>query len=375
MESQLTHKSEQRLLLNAESFGFGPAAAIASMYPHLRERFSYIGYAGKGHTLDLQEGLDYDEIIDLSDCSGPRLDRTVEQLAQRYDLILSAMDFPFLEQCKEHGATTIGYDALAWFWRSFPEGARNADLYLAQNFFEVEERLQKETTNGLSYKVPPLLPEPKPKVERELVIINLGGLSNPYWDQEVTVHYARKVLLAIEAVLPEGVEPVIATSAALAKKLGSGAKAYSHSEMQELLANARYAFMTPGLGNIFEAALHDVPTIWLPPANDSQGQQLMKLSEYSLLDGHLDWSLLDQSIDYKGPQAEVMERLAYAVDRFSVSELAQEAATQLANLNEGHSETRTFWSGSAFTEKKSLQILSMNLPRGLQKIAHRRHNE
>lgn len=40
-------KNETRLLLNAEPFGFGPTAAIASFFPLLRPHFENIGYIGK----------------------------------------------------------------------------------------------------------------------------------------------------------------------------------------------------------------------------------------------------------------------------------------------------------------------------------------
>ena len=38
--------NKKRLLLNAEPFGFGPTAAIADCFPHLREHFGKVGYGG-----------------------------------------------------------------------------------------------------------------------------------------------------------------------------------------------------------------------------------------------------------------------------------------------------------------------------------------
>ena len=66
MDSNDTQKLPLRLLLNAEPFGFGPTAAIAGFFPHLRGNFATIGYMGKKHTLDLQKGLPYDAIHDVT---------------------------------------------------------------------------------------------------------------------------------------------------------------------------------------------------------------------------------------------------------------------------------------------------------------------
>jgi hypothetical protein len=66
MAKKNTEQTKQRLLLNAEAFGFGPTAAIADCFPFLKERFSTIGFIGSGHTLDLQRPLAYDAIHDVS---------------------------------------------------------------------------------------------------------------------------------------------------------------------------------------------------------------------------------------------------------------------------------------------------------------------
>jgi hypothetical protein len=75
--------------------------------------------------------------------------------------------------------------------------------------------------------------------------------------------------------------------------------------------------MTPGLGNIFDAARFGTPTIWLPPANDSQGRQLHMLAEREMVDGHLDWHTFispQARIDYNAPQQEVLKQVAAHVD-------------------------------------------------------------
>ena len=55
----------QRILMNAEAFGFGPSAAIAEFFPYLRDRVSNLAYIGSGHTLNLQSKLPYNQVFDM----------------------------------------------------------------------------------------------------------------------------------------------------------------------------------------------------------------------------------------------------------------------------------------------------------------------
>ena len=337
MDKSLTHVSSERLLLNAESFGFGPSAAVASIFPHVRERFEHIGYVGSGHTLDMQTNLDYDAIYDLSNLKTPERDKVIRELSGDYDLFFTAMDFPALEEFSAMGVKTAGYDALAWYWPSLPEGSKKSDLYLAQNFFGVRERLEANAEALQEHAVvPPLVASPEPRRHREHVLINLGGLQNPFWSLDDATMYARKVTEALGRVLPRGIEVKICTSTAIAEKLGGEAQVYAREQMKEVLASSRFAWMTPGLGNIYDSAVYDIPTIWLPPANDSQGQQLALLTEHDMIDAAVDWSHFGEEarIDYWAQQSDVLDVVTTRVHEMSVGALEQLFNEQLGRIDE-----------------------------------------
>jgi hypothetical protein len=119
-------------------------------------------------------------------------------------------------------------------------------------------------------------------------------------------------------------------SRAVAAEAGLDARTYSRDEMTEVLAQSKFAFMTPGLGNMYDAAAHDIPTIWLPPANDSQGRQADLLSANGLSDGRVDWADLRSGgkIDYKADQVRVLGQIGDAVSRFTPEVLAEMLAPQ-----------------------------------------------
>lgn len=326
---------KNRLLVNAEPFGFGPTAAIADCFPFLREHFGTLGYVGVGFTLDLQRPLPYDSMHDITSVTADELDAELAGIFGQYDLFLTALDFDMAEKARAFGLTVCIYDPLTWYWKVIPPVVKAAHLYIAQDFYGVQERFDAEPHLFDAERVrvvPPIIGDiAHAECARETVLLNLGGLNNPYWSVEGTLAYARLIVEAFTKVVSD-VDIVItgnkciAANARIASELAEfGVKNLSRTQMQEVLKGAKYALMTPGLGNVYDAARFDIPTIWLPPANDSQGQQLLKLVENGMVDGFIDWHQLlgGEPVDYCAEQTEVLKRVSEAVALACSSEVAQ----------------------------------------------------
>ncbi|OGL98300.1 hypothetical protein A2318_00545 [Candidatus Uhrbacteria bacterium RIFOXYB2_FULL_45_11] len=304
--------SKRKLLLNAEPFGFGPTAAIATFFPYLREKFDHIGFAGEKHSLDLQKDLAYDALFDLTNAS----EEDLKTIFAEYDVVCTALDFTFAAKAKAAGLDVIIYDPLTWYWKSVPEIVSQSDVYLAQDFFGVKERIaqDRETFSKTVHVVAPIIEEIPRHTSRQYVLVNLGGLQNPFWNVEDVETYARTWIEAIKSAIPGNEQLVIATSRAVAEKLNDPqVRNFNRSEMQSVMEQTKYAFMTPGLGNIYDAATNDLPTIWLPPVNDSQGQQLRLLQQNKMIDAVIDWADLGFPIDYKKDQKTVLKQIRDAI--------------------------------------------------------------
>ncbi len=329
-------KSKLKLVLNAEPFGFGPTAAIATFFPYLRDKFEYIGYLGKKHTLDLQKDLAYDAVHDVSQA----LDQEIQEILTTYDIFVTALDFETAAIAKSAGLKVIIYDPLTWYWKLLPEIISQSDLYLAQDFFGVRERLKNEA--NLFPKnvqiVPPIVSQVRQRISKRYTLINLGGLQNPLWTVDDVSHYAQTFIEVIKRCLPQGEELIIATSNAIAAKLNDNkVRSYNRAEMYEILENTKYAFMTSGLGNIYDAAKFDIPTIWLPPANDSQGQQLELLKKHRVSDGQIDWADFGKPIDYFAEQTVVLKKIKDAIYSVSDPVVHVSEACRSVNKKEGSS--------------------------------------
>src|SRR5262245_45720363 len=82
-----------RVLVTGQPFGFGPSAAMAQVFEHLRPRVRYLAFAGGGHTCDIQMQLPYDAVHRLPADGG----EAFRALCAEHDASLIACDFSAAE--------------------------------------------------------------------------------------------------------------------------------------------------------------------------------------------------------------------------------------------------------------------------------------
>lgn len=299
-----------KILINAEPFGFGPSAIAAQIFDILsQDNVLDLQYIGEGLTLDIHEKLGYRKIWDLKQLS----EKKISALLKETDLVITAMDQGFAKMASQLGTKVVFVDALSWFWKN-PLDYSTFDYYICQKFL-IDGPLPKndKKVGAKSYQTYPIFKkldvayESTP--EKDSILINFGGAENPLLPIEALAHYAQKLVYAIEKTHPAEVIH-IACSKNLAQYLKPySARSYSYDEMQSLYAHAKLVYATPGLGNILEVAKHKSPCIFLPPANDSQGLQLDILRKQGFISAHLDWSALNEPLDYTKNQIEVLTEI------------------------------------------------------------------
>lgn len=296
----------KRVLLNAEEFGFGPSAAIANIFPYLRPYFSYIGYIGNTHSLDLQRSLPYDAIHACDN------NEEFKRVIENYDVFITALDFEKAEIAKACGKQIIIYDTLTWYWTNFPSIIAQSDLYITQDFYGVKERLLKENIHSAAI-VPPLVKKSDCKRSGENILINLGGLQNPHWNLQQTAQYAQLIIDVLEDIIKAPV--YVATSKKIAEQLHSSLfiiDTFSYAQIKQILPQMKYVISTSGLGNIYDSASFDIPTLFLPAANDSQAIQAHYMMHDNSIDEYVDWHHIhdDLTVDYYLSQKDILAHIS-----------------------------------------------------------------
>lgn len=306
-------QSHAKLLVNAEAYGFGPTAAIADFFPLLRQQFQTIAFVGPKHTLDLQEKLPYDAIYDQDKMTLAEFDALLDQ----YDVFFTAFDFERAQMAIQRGKPTIFYDCLTWFWQDIhPILAHDNALYLAQDFFGVRERI---AANPKSYAHPivvkPILKAISHANHKDIVLVNLGGIKNPHWSNEDVIAYAKTIIEALNLAIPHTENVVIAASQVVCNALKDPRiKTYTREEISALLPRVKYAAVTPGLSNIYDMSQYAIPTLYLPPANDSQGLQAKIMNMNNMADAWMDWSDIGKTVNYSNQAQAVLANISACGD-------------------------------------------------------------
>ena len=352
-------KKPLKLLVNAEPFGFGPTAAMADFFPFLRKNFEHLAFIGGDHCLDLHSGLNYDAIFDIT--NKKETGNSFKKIVSEYDLFFTACNFRRALIAHSLGIPTLLYDPLSWYWKDIPKQIGNEILYIAQDFYGVRELIEGNPQRFQNYKiVPPIAKKIRSTQNKNLVFVNLGGVQNPYWSLELSTEYAAMMIRALRSVIPATQEVIIATSKSVSFRLNDPqVRTYSRDEIESLLLRTKYAAMTPGLANIHTSACHNIPTLFLPPANDSQGLQLDTIRQHNLLDEGIDWFQIrpEKIYDYKGNQLASLAAISDALIFLKSSDHAMNTFTQLCagsieRLNNSHGSALTkmieiFGSGGA----------------------------
>jgi hypothetical protein len=312
-----------RILLQAEPFGFGPVAMIRRIFTELFRTHRTIGFLGIRHTADLFHGVELERLYNFGDYPS---NETLVSILKTYDLVVTAMDWRIAGLCVDNGIPVIFLDALGWYWRPIPPIAARLSLYIAQDFVGVREKLSCELSGARTIIVPPMVTTQTPSLEQSFYLLNVGGLSNPYLCDKTIIQFGQLCGSATSG-LSELQWHRLGNDLLVEGAGEFGFETVSPEYALDLLSCCRVTVLTGGLGNIFDvASLRTIPSVFLPPFNDSQGQQLQLLQEQGLLDAWVDWHDVGfDPIDYWAYQPSVMRAIATNTEVLASSDVLRAA--------------------------------------------------
>lgn len=311
-ENVLFESKSKKLLMNAEIFGYGPSAAISMFLPKLKKHFDHVAFIGSKFSLEIQSES-FDAVYDLKD---------MEKIIDTYDVFFTALDFKMAEISVKHNVPTIIYDSLTWYWKTIPKIVKsNKVLYIAQNFLGVSERINNESDMfNLTCIVNPII-EPidlYSKGHKDIVLLNLGGIKNPYWSNDTIIKYTKEILRNLPKNLPKNLNIVIIGNSLISNHFVE-ITTKSYKEVLLLLPRVKLSIVTPGLGNIYDNANYHIPTIFLPPVNDSQELQASLMEKHDFVEHNISWEDIGIKIDFTKTQKNIMEQIKNAIDILSIN--------------------------------------------------------
>ncbi|KJZ71672.1 hypothetical protein HIM_08933 [Hirsutella minnesotensis 3608] len=310
--------------------------------PYLMRRLDSWGpvalhYVGSGHTLAFQKLSNdtkpdehdtsyWDKLHSIDVYANPDRGRVeLIRLCERLQpiLLVTVMDARVAAAALTAGCRVVVIDQLLWFRPQIPAPWLEAERVIATAFYGVKERIARDQlANAVS--VPPLGPPVKTDdvgPRKNIIVLNLGGLLNPYVPAAEYTAYARIVYRAARraldlrnAALQVPAELIVlAVSSEVARSIDPGdsgaARAVWPDEAITLMATAELVCCTPGLGNLHAVAAIAQEVLLLPPVNNSQGLQWLMLEQGGIHVDAVDWHQLTggEPVDYTGGKVKVFD--------------------------------------------------------------------
>lgn len=273
-------------LFVAEAFGFGPASKLIAIAKLLRtlEGMTAV-YLGHGSAYELCRTGPFDSVI-YGDPTDLRRGAEIHLQLSSAKVIFTAMEFRPLPLAKSMGVRTVVFDSLFWMWPELPCDLNDVDLYLCQNFVGVSERASSLNHNVMIKIVPPITISKGLEWSRgESVVVNFGGMDNPYVTRAGVVGYATNVLKVMIPLFHQlGLKVDVCGRRWVMDELRSefsgptlSFQSLGLEEFVHRLKHVRCLITSPGLETLYEAFTLGVPTYILPAQNNSQIYQARQL--------------------------------------------------------------------------------------------------
>jgi hypothetical protein len=283
--------SIQSVVVYAPPFGLGPLARGVDIAATLGDRAD-VTFATWG-----SEAIDYaigslPSNVKVVDCCTRNASAWPARILDASSLLFVVMDPRVARQVRDlrPSQRIVFYDSLLW-WRV--PGTREldaVDVYIAQDFPGVRENLDKvrhmvSRVFLTSPYVPSQVQRAAQRDRRQLVVVNLGGLTSPPVGPGCYRRYLEHLASELRTVAEDLALPTVICAGGqvttLLKEIGIPAAmikltsglscaTYPRVEFLRLLSGATIVFTVPGIETVYESRSFGVPVRMIPPTNSAQ---------------------------------------------------------------------------------------------------------
>ena len=316
--------AKKTILLQAAPFCYGPISTTLNVARVLGQFDHRLLAIEEGPTGELVRRSGFRmERVAVPTCP---LSQELLNVIDQADLVVSNTDPVFAAACLERGARVVVLDTLFWMWDKLDSALLDCELYIVQDFYGVDEQVERLGRPRNFLRVGPLVRPQDPPVSQtrreNLIHVSLGGcdclLVDPAQDP-----YPATILESIKEVLTTGSEIVLSTGERTARSLEPRDNRFKVSTLSnrdhlEVMRRAKAILLSPGLTGTMEVLEAETPVFFLPPQNYSQVLQLKAYRKASAAPFSFTWSDVYPEFDlpFYLPEEEAVNRVREVVGRF-----------------------------------------------------------
>ncbi len=295
-----------RVLVSAESFGYGPIVTCLSVIKELKKHDDVtVDFIGSGISLEQAKLSGYfDKFYECDTYDFTSLQK-FEDIFRQYNIFFASENANGAIFALKFIKNTYYVDNLVWMWDKIPNELGKVKKYFISETFPCQENF-KLVGNVIENPVfvGPVrdLKNTNLKSKKNQLVINVGGGSSFLFDQSIINEFYNKIInniLEIEEIkrfnqiIICGGSKVINNLKLEKKQSNVKIATLAYEEYLKIMAESSHCIMSSGLGNFIETLNKDINIMYLPAVNYSQLLQLQYYEKMNFGFNCLNWNLFE----------------------------------------------------------------------------------
>ncbi len=295
-----------KILVSAESFGYGPIATCLNVIKELKKHNDVsVDFIGFGISLEQAKLSGYFDKFYVCDIYNFESLKKFEKTFKKYNIFFSSENINGAIFGLQFIKNTYYVDNLIWMWDKIPIELGKVKKYFISETFPCKEnfnRIGDVIENPIFVGPVRDLESVHIKRKKNQLVINFGGASSFLLEQSIVNEFYNKIINDIlstdeinrfDSVIVCGGSKVIDNLKLQRKKSNIKIVTLAHEEYLKVMAESSHCIMSSGLGNFIETLNKDINIMYLPAINYSQLLQLQYYDKMKFGFKILNWDLFD----------------------------------------------------------------------------------
>lgn len=295
-----------KILVSAESFGYGPIATCLNVIKELKKYDDVsVDFIGSGISLEQAKLSGYFDKFYICDTYDIESLKKFENIFKQYNVFFSSENVNGAIFGLKFIKNTYYVDNLVWMWDKIPDELGKVKKFFISETFPCQENFNR-VGNAIEN---PVFIGPVRNLEnldipskKNQLVINVGGASSFLLEQSIVNEFYNKIINDIlstdginhfDKIIICGGSKVIDNLRIEKKKPNIKIATLANEDYLKVMAESSYCIMSSGLGNFIETLNKDINIMYLPAVNYSQLLQLQYYDKMQFGFKSMNWNLFE----------------------------------------------------------------------------------
>lgn len=292
-----------RILVSAETFGYGPIATCLCVVKELKKhRNVMVDFIGSGISLEQAKMSGYFDNFFECDTYDFESLKKFKDIFKSYNIFFSSENVNGAIYGMKFIKNTYYVDNLVWMWDEIPKELGKVKKFFISETFpcrENFERIGKIINNPVFIGPVRDLNKKRSNKNKNQLVINIGGASSFLFEQSIVNRFYNKIINDIlstneidkfDSIVICGGSEVIDNLVLEKESDKITIKTLSNDEYIKIMRESSHCIMSSGLGNFIETLNQDKNIMYLPAINYSQLLQLQYYDKMNFGFEILNWN-------------------------------------------------------------------------------------